>query len=155
MTTCSSVLAWKLPWIEESGGLQSMGVTELDTTEQLILPLSRIFGEPNELIQRPANFFYKGPDSKYFRHCGPCSRAATSLLCYHGVKTAMDDMWANGSAYNHFTRKSSMRAQHSYSKQRLTVFIIFFPDCPSLSMDTTHPFLTTWIADMLFHIHTH
>ena len=38
------------------------GVTELDTTEQLILSLSRIFGEPNELIQRSANFFYKGPD---------------------------------------------------------------------------------------------
>ena len=90
MTTCSSVLAWKLPRTEESGGLQCTGVTELDTTEQLILSLSRIFGEPNELIQRPANFLYKGPDSKYFRHCGPCSPAA-SLLC-HGVKTAMDDM---------------------------------------------------------------
>ena len=24
----SSVLAWKIPWIEEPGGLQSMGVTE-------------------------------------------------------------------------------------------------------------------------------
>ena len=25
MTTCSSTLAWKIPWIEEPGGLQSMG----------------------------------------------------------------------------------------------------------------------------------
>ena len=25
MTTCSSILAWKLPWTEEPGGLQSMG----------------------------------------------------------------------------------------------------------------------------------
>ena len=25
MTTHSSVLAWKIPWTEESGGLQSMG----------------------------------------------------------------------------------------------------------------------------------
>ena len=30
MTTCSSILAWKIPWAEESGGLESMG---LDTTK--------------------------------------------------------------------------------------------------------------------------
>ena len=26
MATCSSVLAWKIPWTEEPGGLQSMGL---------------------------------------------------------------------------------------------------------------------------------
>ena len=25
ITTCSSILAWKIPWTEEPGGLQSMG----------------------------------------------------------------------------------------------------------------------------------
>ena len=25
MATCSSILAWKIPWMEESGRLQSMG----------------------------------------------------------------------------------------------------------------------------------
>ena len=25
MATCSSILAWKIPWTEELGGLQSMG----------------------------------------------------------------------------------------------------------------------------------
>ena len=25
MATCPSVLAWRIPWIEEPGGLQSMG----------------------------------------------------------------------------------------------------------------------------------
>ena len=25
MTTCSSILAWKIQWTEEPGGLQSMG----------------------------------------------------------------------------------------------------------------------------------
>ena len=25
MATCSSILAWEIPWIEEPGGLQSMG----------------------------------------------------------------------------------------------------------------------------------
>ena len=24
MTTCSSIIAWRIPWTEESGGLQSM-----------------------------------------------------------------------------------------------------------------------------------
>ena len=36
MATHSSILAWRIPWIEEPGGLQSK---ELDTTEQLTLPL--------------------------------------------------------------------------------------------------------------------
>ena len=31
----SSILAWRIPWTEESGGLQSMGSQELDTNEQL------------------------------------------------------------------------------------------------------------------------
>ena len=31
---CTS-LAWRLRWTEEPSGLQSMGVTELDTTKQL------------------------------------------------------------------------------------------------------------------------
>ena len=33
MTTYSSTLAWMIPWTEETGGLQSMGLTESDTTE--------------------------------------------------------------------------------------------------------------------------
>ena len=31
--THSSILAWRIPRTEESGGLQSMGLQELDTTE--------------------------------------------------------------------------------------------------------------------------
>ena len=31
--THSSNLAWRIPWTEEPGGLQSMGPKELDTTE--------------------------------------------------------------------------------------------------------------------------
>ena len=33
MATYSSILAWRIPWTEEPGGLQSMGSKELDTTE--------------------------------------------------------------------------------------------------------------------------
>ena len=34
MTTCSSILAWKIPWTEEPGRLQSMGYKESDMTER-------------------------------------------------------------------------------------------------------------------------
>ena len=33
MATHSSILAWRIPWIEEPDGLQSMGYKELDMTE--------------------------------------------------------------------------------------------------------------------------
>ena len=32
MATSSSILAWEIPWTEEPGGLQSMGLKEPDTT---------------------------------------------------------------------------------------------------------------------------
>ena len=35
MATHSSVLAWRIPWMEELGGLQSTGRKESDTTERL------------------------------------------------------------------------------------------------------------------------
>ena len=35
MATHSSILAWKIPWTEKPGGLQSMGSQELDPIEQL------------------------------------------------------------------------------------------------------------------------
>ena len=34
MAPYSSTFAWKISWMEEPGGLQSMGSLELDTTEQ-------------------------------------------------------------------------------------------------------------------------
>ena len=35
MATHSSILAWRMPWTEEFGGLQSTGHKESDTTERL------------------------------------------------------------------------------------------------------------------------
>ena len=32
MTTHSSILAWKIPWMEEPGGLQSREINESETT---------------------------------------------------------------------------------------------------------------------------
>ena len=33
IATHSSVLAWRIPWTEETGGLQSMGFKELEKTD--------------------------------------------------------------------------------------------------------------------------
>ena len=48
MAAHSSTLAWKIPWMEEPGRLQSMGLQESDKTERLHFhfSLSR-FGEGN------------------------------------------------------------------------------------------------------------
>ena len=35
MATHSSILAWKIPWTEEPGGLQSIELQSVDMTEQL------------------------------------------------------------------------------------------------------------------------
>ena len=35
MATHSSILAWRIPWIEEPGRLQSIGSQKADTTERL------------------------------------------------------------------------------------------------------------------------
>ena len=38
MANHSSIPSWKIPWTEETGGLQAMGRKELDTAEQLSMP---------------------------------------------------------------------------------------------------------------------
>ena len=40
MAVHSSILAWRIPWTEEPGGLQSRGHKELDMTKLLTLALS-------------------------------------------------------------------------------------------------------------------
>ena len=48
MAPHSSTLAWKIPWVEESGRLQSMGLLESDTTERLHFHFSlSLIGEGN------------------------------------------------------------------------------------------------------------
>ena len=37
MAAHSCILAWRIPWTEEPGGLQSMGSKESDMTERLTL----------------------------------------------------------------------------------------------------------------------
>ena len=47
MATHSSILAWEMPWTKETGGLQSMGVTEeLDMTQQRNNSNNRLLDHP-------------------------------------------------------------------------------------------------------------
>ena len=48
MATHSSILAWRILWTEEPGGLQSMGLQELNMTEWL--NHSNILGQTNTFI---------------------------------------------------------------------------------------------------------
>ena len=49
MAPHSSTLAWKIPWMEDPGGLQSMGSLESDTTERLHFHFSlSCIGEGND-----------------------------------------------------------------------------------------------------------
>ena len=47
MATYSSILAWRIPWTEEPGGLQSVG-SETDTTEQRTLSLLSLVEEDED-----------------------------------------------------------------------------------------------------------
>ena len=42
MAAHSSILAWRIPWTEEPGGLHPWGHTESDTTERLSMQHARI-----------------------------------------------------------------------------------------------------------------
>ena len=45
MAIHSSTVAWKIPWTEEPGRLQFMGLQESDTTEQLHFVMKRQGGD--------------------------------------------------------------------------------------------------------------
>ena len=62
MATQSSIPAWKIPWTEEPGRLQSMGCKELDTTEQLHFSITswQIDGETVETVR---DFIFVAPKS--------------------------------------------------------------------------------------------
>ena len=71
MATHSSILAWRIPWMEELGGLQSTCHKESDTTERLHFSLSlqqvnKFSGKrlvPEDERQR-ATLFLKGKNDR-------------------------------------------------------------------------------------------
>ena len=71
MATHSSILAWKIPWMEEPGRLQSMGHKESDRTEQLHFH----FGEVKYSV--------------YLKHCHTSSSAEKSLKLHDGFQESI------------------------------------------------------------------
>ena len=57
MATHSRILAWKIPWTEDPGRLQSMGWQESDTTEQLNTCETQTSKKKKEYNQPGANDF--------------------------------------------------------------------------------------------------
>ena len=58
MATYSSILAWRIPWTEEPGGLQSMGLQESDMTERLY----------NNKVHIQIIFLFSYVDVQLFQH---------------------------------------------------------------------------------------
>ena len=49
MATHPSILAWRIPWTEEPGGLQSLGHKEWDMTKHSVAAVSKVGGQDNLL----------------------------------------------------------------------------------------------------------
>ena len=66
MATHSSIFAWRIPWTEELGGLQSMGSQESDTAERLTLSLFSCYFCTSYLTTRcPLNLLINFSSIKY------------------------------------------------------------------------------------------
>ena len=74
MATCSSILAWEIPWTEEPGGLQSMGLQRVQH-DSATTYISYRFQETVSLwlLHRSLDFVPKA-----FRHTSFSSHAASS-----------------------------------------------------------------------------
>ena len=69
MATHSSMLAWKIPWTQEPGRLQSMGSQESDTTERL-----------NTHTHTLSDYKLKVPDAKQSVFFKPCPQGTKHFI---------------------------------------------------------------------------
>ena len=78
MATHSSVLAWRVPWTEQPGRLQSIGSQRVGTTERLTLSTKTFANQPYfNLKSMCVRVYYTRKDSAIFstkrRHCAAAS----------------------------------------------------------------------------------
>ena len=76
MATGFNILAWRIPWTEEPGGLQSMGLQSL-STEQLTVSLSLRKQISNDILDTILAFRRKG--SQIFQKSFPLLRVHGSM----------------------------------------------------------------------------
>ena len=72
LVTHFSILAWRIPWMEEPGGLLAMGLKELDITERLTLLLLKLFC-----------------------YLAPTDQVKSHLLCYNACKITCGEYYDN------------------------------------------------------------
>ena len=53
MTPHSSTLAWRIPWIEEPGRLQSMGSQRVDSATNTFFPIGSEASQPRDYRRHP------------------------------------------------------------------------------------------------------
>ena len=71
MATHSSILAWKIPWTEETGGLESIGGhKELDITEHTHTPEKKNHPDGYICKLRFGSLVYEGLASPKYRPIG-------------------------------------------------------------------------------------
>ena len=73
MATHSSILAWRIPWTEEPGGLQSWGHKESDATEHICSFIIHSFVH---------SFILPGPTFLH-SHSAPLQRTTWMILMGH------------------------------------------------------------------------
>ena len=79
MATHSSILAWRITWTEEPGGLKSMGLKRSDMIEQL--SMHSLTGVEWKCLGFP--FFHLPGDSRDCKSVLACHPTALALLINH------------------------------------------------------------------------
>ena len=86
MATHSSILAWKIPWMEEPGRLQSIGSQESDTTEQLH------FHFLDEICTRIGAIIHHRNESDILRYLSNMGRKTSSIINLQNINTSFLDL---------------------------------------------------------------
>ena len=89
MATHSGILAWRIPWTEESGGLQSTG-SQRDSTERLTLSTeSKVKWGASNISQPQGGVIWESQGFSYRTHAARVSNSqpegTPSLVAHSGV----------------------------------------------------------------------
>ena len=98
MATHSSTLAWKILWTEKPDRLQSMGLQELETTQQLKLKPPILLVTNQHIIDFVVLFFWGGWSRKIISKLSSECQAAFRCRCY-AQRTIYGDLGSKESKY--------------------------------------------------------
>ena len=135
MTTHSSILAWRIPWTEELGGLQSMGRKELDTTERLHFHFHFQYDSksypPLCLGSPPSTYPFR------FRHDQAILPLSCSGNCFHGFCTACPYTSVNSCCIKFF-HNCSIWEFHMFFIGTPTIILLFLLWFSTYNFQSSH-----------------